>query len=171
MLIKINLSKCWTYIHFKLDWALDEKINGKEERILEVKHVTEGIIQLTLSTRIPATKEMKKVEPMAREPTREHLKAASGSPWASCLSLSFTNRIPNVLMIPNTIPFTRNAHTITSQAWNIFRPKYLFSQWWKMLTLNPPSGGSAALVSFLFAIISISWKYIIDETNGRMIPT
>lgn len=70
----------------------------------------------TLSTRIPARNEMKKVEPIARDPTNEHLKAASGSPSASCRSLSLTNRIPKVFMIPNTIPFTRKAQSMTSQA-------------------------------------------------------
>ena len=37
------------------------------------------------------------------------------------------------------------------------------------LTLTPPSGGSAAMVSFLFAIISISWKYSIDGYNEPVI--
>ena len=113
---------------------------------------------------------MKKVEPIARDPTSEHLKAASGSPWDSCLSLSLTNRIPNVLMIPNTIPFTRKAQHMTSQAWCIDMCFLLMDDIYTMrITLIPPSGGSAAMVSFLFAIISISWKYSIDGNNEAVI--
>ena len=70
-----------------------------------------------LSLRMPTRKERKKVVPIVREPTKEHLADASSTPLATISFFSSTKRIPNVLMIPKMIPLTRKQAHMTNQAW------------------------------------------------------
>ena len=103
-----------------------------------------------LSLRMPTRKERKKVVPIVREPTKEHLADASSTPLATISFFSSTKRIPNVLMIPKMIPLTRKQAHMTNQAW---KNKIEISQQqrasvimmmmrWSALTQAPPSGGS-----------------------------
>ena len=66
---------------------------------------------------MPTRKERKKVVPIVREPTKEHLADASSTPLATISFFSSTKRIPNVLMIPKMIPLTRKQAHMTNQAW------------------------------------------------------
>ena len=85
-------------------------------RVASSAPVMAVVLSPTLSVKTPARKERKKVEPIARDPTREHLKAASSSPAASKLSLSSTKMIPKVLMMLKTTPLTVKEQSMTSQA-------------------------------------------------------
>ena len=96
-----------------LSWYVAERARPSVARRAPVMAV---VLSPTLSVRTPARKERKKVDPMANDPTREHLKAASSSPAASRLAFSLTKRIPKVLMILKTTPLTMKEQTMTSQA-------------------------------------------------------
>ena len=69
-----------------------------------------------LSLRMPTRKERKKVVPMVREPTREHLADASSTPFFTISFFSSTKRMPKVLMIPKMIPLTRKQALMTNHA-------------------------------------------------------
>ena len=85
-------------------------------RVASREPVREVVLSPTRSVRTPARKEKKKVQPMARDPTREHLKAASSTPAASRFSFSLTKMMPKVLMMLKTTPLTMKEQTMTSQA-------------------------------------------------------
>ena len=69
-----------------------------------------------LSLRMPTRKDRKKVVPMVREPTREHLADASSTPFFTISFFSSTKRMPKVLMIPKMIPLTRKQALMTNHA-------------------------------------------------------
>ena len=126
--------------------------------------VIEVALSPILSERMPAKKERKKVEPIAKEPTNAkiircffhyssesisipHLKAASSSPDSSKSAFSLTKSIPKVLIMLKTIPFTRKEQIMMNQAWKkMITTLYLHIMF---VTLQPPSGGSTSPTIFM----------------------